>query len=536
MSRRDTRLDAATMELIHGAVENRLEAAQWRELEAKMADDDHVRRTYLMYLSLQMDLSWTMNGQDTPAAQATTTARPVAKRSRGEARRLFRPWMGLAAAIALIGAAAAIVFHHPGESVRPTGVPRMAVAMLTDMGADAQWSDANLPTQPGSDLAAGAMELTSGSAQIMFENGAVVTLFGPARFQVIDRNLGRLDEGVLTAFVPERAHGFTVTAPNEARVIDLGTRFAMVVDRLGRTSIQVMAGRVRLANALQNAIFTVDESASIGVDGRIGPADSAALLLAARVAGETERGFKRWQTFSTALSRDPSIVAYYDFSDGAPELLKATGKDRGMDAEIDGPVWDEGRWPGKRALRFDGPGGRSHVALNDAASERCNFSGSFSVMAWFKVNRFTTHWQSLITKGDSSWRVHRNDNTDTLSFGTTANGDTDDMPASTPVNDGRWHLVTATYEAGDTPRKRLYIDGKLEAQRDLRWVGPNGWPVWIGNNAETAGRDDRAFDGLIGEAALFKRALSEREINEIYHVGRSDEEPAAMTEQGQEIR
>ena len=96
--------------------------------------------------------------------------------------------------------------------------------------------------------------------------------------------------------------------------------------------------------------------------------------------------YQRWLAYSRQLRKDPSLVAYYSFEavgDGDSSILPnvaATG--RPLDAQIIGPLWTAGRFPGKVALHFRGPGSEDKVELPE--QDRFNFSGPFSVAVWFK--------------------------------------------------------------------------------------------------------------------------------------------------------
>jgi hypothetical protein len=351
--------------------------------------------------------------------------------------------------------------------------------------------------------------------QVMFDCGAVVTLHGRSQLEMLGPDRCLLTEGLLTAYVPPKARGFVVRGLNGVRVVDLGTRFAMYVDREGRTSVRVMQGMVRLESLRDAVTLAMNESASVGDNGSIGPVDRASTLLATAAAEDMLTGYERWSAYSKALQNDPSLLAYYDFT----SIDESTGR-------VIGAEFQRGRWAQKPALWLHGAGSGNRMELPADLSERMNFKGSFTIMLWCRVDEFQTTWQTLIAKGDSAWRIHRRENSNTVSFDTSHEG-ADTLAAMSRIDDGRWHHIVAVYEAGDMPEKRLYIDGKLEARQGFRWVDANTQPVWIGNNSE---KTDRALDGLIGEVAAFDRALSDVEIEQFYRVGRVEAPIDAATD------
>ena len=216
-------------------------------------------------------------------------------------------------------------------------------------------------------------------------------------------------------------------------------------------------------------------------------------------------------------------MAYYSFESAGADprtLPNVTPAGSKLDGRIEGPIWSSGRLPGKAALRFRGMGSGDKVVLPE--ENRFNFAGPFSIAAWFKAEQFTTWWQTLVAKGDSSWRLHRSEETDFLGFHTDHTVDGKRMIAwdSSVVNvlDGRWHLAVAVYDCdGPIDRQRLYIDGRLTGTTEAPHpMTPNHEPVWIGNNSE---KPDREFQGWIDELAIFARPLSAREIERMFKIG-----------------
>jgi hypothetical protein len=58
-------------------------------------------------------------------------------------------------------------------------------------------------------------------------------------------NRGKLTAGKLEAYVPKKAHDFTVDLPDRSSVIDLGTAFGLEVGEAGRTKLRVTEGKVK---------------------------------------------------------------------------------------------------------------------------------------------------------------------------------------------------------------------------------------------------------------------------------------------------
>lgn len=158
----------------------------------------------------------------------------------------------IAVAIVLAFSIWFMVSHESRTSIRDqvdTASATSAVAMLSDISDDAVFADSGESIKLGDSLPIGRIDLISGSAQLMFRSTAVVDLTGPCDFEMAGPNRGHLISGMLEAYVPERAHGFTIDLPGGARIVDLGTSFRVQVDHTAQYRISVLKGRVKWVRA-----------------------------------------------------------------------------------------------------------------------------------------------------------------------------------------------------------------------------------------------------------------------------------------------
>lgn len=168
------------------------------------------------------------------------------------------------------------------------------------------------------------------------------------------------------------------------------------------------------------------------------------------------------------------------------------------------------------ALLFDGKGDWVHLA----DESNFDFTGEVTVAAWIKVNRFDREWQAIVTKGDSAWRIQRNQNTNTLEFACTGLRIPDGNPyggmyGNKAVNDGKWHHVAGLY---DGEKMYIYIDGVVDVSQPASGaIGTNDHPVYIGENAEMT---ERFWNGLIDDVRVYNYALSEGQITALYNEGK----------------
>ena len=110
---------------------------------------------------------------------------------------------------------------------------------------DVAWSQkkhlaAGITVAPGQTI-----NFESGLIQLQFFRGATLTLQGPARLEIRDRDNVVLHEGQSWAHVPVTARGFTVLTP-DTEIVDLGTEFGVTVTNGERTDVQVFDGLVEL--------------------------------------------------------------------------------------------------------------------------------------------------------------------------------------------------------------------------------------------------------------------------------------------------
>lgn len=402
-------------------------------------------------------------------------------------------WYALAAAVTLALTAwfAFLPEPHPGP----------IVGMITDMH-HARWARGTDPPQTGQSLAARRLELESGRIQMMFQSGAVVDLIGPAVFEMVDSNQGRLERGQLLAWVPGRAVGFTVQTPG-GRVVDLGTEFALRVDAVGACLLQVLSGRVQV-DGLRREVLVAGQSVRYSAEG-----------VDAITQGDS--------TLFNELLRPSMMFGYvhYDFDEpGGLQLLDTgnglhTGPRHARIAWTspghEGPDRIVGRH--SKALYFDG--------INDyVATDGFGPAGrdERTVALWARIPRDveSKHAYALFSYGRNlrgqAWQMSWNNEAaadqplGVLRLGTSGQS----LFGRTDLRDGQWHHLAATF---DGTALRLYVDGVLEAERPAEAdfntaAGDGAQTVQLGRNL--AG--PTFFRGAIDDVFIFDGALSETEL------------------------
>ncbi len=138
-----------------------------------------------------------------------------------------------------------IAESRPAPIVEPDSVP-VVLAHVVHQTPDCEWSLDHKRNSPTSAICRGDMiRVARGIMKFQFENGTVLTLHGPALFEVVSDMRGRALLGKLTAKIAKGAEGYSVLTPR-ATVVDLGTELGIEVDDAGATDVVVFEGSVDL--------------------------------------------------------------------------------------------------------------------------------------------------------------------------------------------------------------------------------------------------------------------------------------------------
>jgi hypothetical protein len=148
-----------------------------------------------------------------------------------------------------------------------------------------------------------------------------------------------------------------------------------------------------------------------------------------------------------------------------------------------------------QALTFDGIGDYVDCTNNvkwDAITDR------ITVSAWFRVDVFDVTYQPIVTKGDSSWRIARNSETNGLQWRCNGPNPTFRINGTVNVNDGEWHHAAGTYGGA---LASLYVDGKLDGTTATAGVSLRIRRNLLGGNSEQTARLGKARSMRYGSTA-----------------------------------
>ena len=150
---------------------------------------------------------------------------------------------------ALLAAAALIAFMFIAP--KKATIPQDNSIAVLSKTEDCEWSGSSLPTESGSRLNSGNLNLIKGLATVKFHSGAEVIIEAPAEIELINSMHCLVKNGTVMADVPDSAHGFTIDTP-KAKAIDHGTKFVVSYSKNSEKSlVEVIEGEVEVKPHLQ---------------------------------------------------------------------------------------------------------------------------------------------------------------------------------------------------------------------------------------------------------------------------------------------
>jgi hypothetical protein len=202
---------------------------------------------------------------------------------------------------------------------------------------------------------------------------------------------------------------------------------------------------------------------------------------------------------SAAEGADPSLVAWYRFDGDASD---SSGNDL-HGTEMGNPTYEAGVFG--QAISLDGDGDYVDCGL----APEFDITDFITFTYWIKVVEFDKEWNTVLSRGDDSWRSSRaslNNFMEAAVGGTTGNY----TYGVTPVDDGQWHHVGWVY---DGTMNYLYVDGEVDAtEASTGQITVSSYPLYIGDNSQATGR---FWTGLIDDVQIYNRALSQEEVQRV---------------------
>ena len=211
---------------------------------------------------------------------------------------------------------------------------------------------------------------------------------------------------------------------------------------------------------------------------------------------------------------DQDLVAYYPFDGNAEDF--SGNEHHGFPS---GPRLISG--VSGKGYQFDGED--DYIAIQNLKFEQAGEINTLTISAWVQtdfigVGRFD-NWAVLDFDRSEYFSFYIRGDNGRLGFSTKdESGGLDDFNGNTPINDGKWHFITAVYDGTD---KIVYVDGVEDGRR----VNAHGGKAlgtgatrygFIGDGSEANAFDGKRnllyYDGLLDEVKFYSRGLSSQEI------------------------
>jgi fibronectin type 3 domain-containing protein len=228
---------------------------------------------------------------------------------------------------------------------------------------------------------------------------------------------------------------------------------------------------------------------------------------------------------STEISQLLGAVDVYSFEEGTgTTTIDSVGGNNGTLQGNTSPTWVAGQ-VGTGALSFSGDGTYLQTTAESAVKVNSNLAtvlGSTSTLSvWVKTTQVgnNTHYMAPAITG-----AEQNGGSSDINWGTLNAsgqigvyvGDTGGVYSTNPINNGQWHNVVMTRDAG-TGTVQLYVDGVLNGTASLGSGNKTSQFFLIGALSDVASNGTtfsgaNYFNGSIDELRIYNRVLSAAEV------------------------
>ena len=496
-------------ELLEAHFRGGLSAADKEEFAALLDRSAEARRQFVMLAGFESALTGLHHSLPLAAEEPIRVAS-------GRIRRVWLalPWLAAAACLAV-----ALWLQRVEETAQqPTQVSSQFTARLVNE-AVAVFADHRSPGDAG--FKPGTYELKEGMVHLRFASGADLVIEAPARFELVDAMRARVHWGQVRSIVPPTAKGFTIVTDG-VDFEDMGTEFGLRVERgTGASAMHVFEGQVNVRKPGSGAVMeSVEGGGSVAY--RHGVSEPLGALRPGEFIAPGSIGFQRWKSQGEESLRDPGLIAFFPFARDPqqPALLRNVARAGGMaSGTIHGAHWVSGRWPGKDALLFD--------RLSDFVE--LEIPGEFAeltIAVWVAIDRLDHTYNALFDSngwesGDLHLQVQRSGFSYVDLRDNAVHGSGKGFGSAMPM--GQWSHIAAVLSLREQTA-RVYVNGSLTYERPLQKEATlRPGLCRIGNWLPRGEYEPvRAFSGRMDELAIWKRALSQKELQIQVERGRPD--------------
>ncbi|MCK4628314.1 MAG: M48 family metalloprotease, partial [Sedimentisphaerales bacterium] len=232
---------------------------------------------------------------------------------------------------------------------------------------------------------------------------------------------------------------------------------------------------------------------------------------------------KKWRELKNVplkrVDQSPTLpIGYWNFDGDAKDSI---GNNHGI---VYGATLTEGI--SGQAYYFEGDGDCISVPDSDVFDFGAD---DFTLSAWFKMSVLKSPFPFILN-------FRQNDNNPHIEIYAGVDLGTHIVPGFTRItyrdagiNDDKWHNVAITLENGEENGYRLYLDGIQVGKATYAGRLQDWDTITIGTQKKNS-RDKFAFKGFIDEVAVYDKALSAEEIQNIYNTIQITEKPDRKTD------
>lgn len=444
--------------------------------------------------------------------------------------------------IAAIVAIAAMIFWpdsgNRSVTPEPGGIESQESIVVAELleQVGAKWEVASGVLEVGSEIHNRPLKLVEGMARLRFVNGAEIILESPVSFEPTGPDRVTISGGKLVGLCPtEESQGFAVIAPN-ARIVDLGTEFAVQVEDSGKTQMHVYAGKIEMSGISNGRVATDPIEISAGQAREVDPTGTRHSAIEVDPIGfvrnrefdanvkAARSKYQRWIASSYRMMRDESLLAFFTFDDDEPLPELALHTAGNSDVTLEHLSKRPGRFGEGQSVSFFETDSRAAFHVNEEYEQ-------LTMAGWFRVDRLDHDLVALMMSdgfgevGLVHWQLLR---TGEMRFTQRQADGEINLQSKDNVIRGNLHKWVHLACVVDVLKSQVtfYVNGEMMTlagtgePTPLRNVHIGDASLGYWNDPDpNYGVPMRTLAGEIDEFAIFARALSEREIVKMYETG-----------------
>ncbi|MCM8539827.1 MAG: FecR domain-containing protein [Lentisphaeraceae bacterium] len=399
------------------------------------------------------------------------------------------------------------------------------VTVTKSVGVEFSYTnEGNQPFEVGDLMPAGLYELNKGVIQLNYSNGTRLVVESPAVFELLDKKNIGLRDGKLSALVTNQGKNFTVQCSGVS-IIDLGTEFSVYAKKDEYVEAHVFKGLVDVQMHYETGDlnYEVSEGQAVRVlMGATGPVVAGIDLRKEFFLREMSQARDNYS--ASVLSKNPVIYYPMDISnDGITLNDWSKNKINGLAADVKdvSSLWAAGKVGS--AIRLSGSNHKAYVYVEDYPKTTSN---KLTVVGWVYAETRPI-WATIV----KNWGTKKFGQ---FHFGLNPKGFLD-----VEIQDGNGERFHTTESSNRFPLRqwqhvafvhdgtsvKLYRNGVIVALQDVKGIMN---PVDLKKMSIGTKLDDNErapslaspghWDGRLDEIAVFNKALSDVDIEELYRL------------------